>query len=97
MGHPLLQARADPPTVSSPFITKCDTAGEVSFAGTSMLTDLVFRLVPNVNHAYFRLRQQYQMWPRAIKRPNPWRRFADTPLVGPPGVSAGKFTVSRIS
>jgi hypothetical protein len=37
-----------------------DTAGEVGFAGISTLTDLVFKLVPNVNHAYFRLRQQYQ-------------------------------------
>jgi hypothetical protein len=43
-----------------PVITKCDPAGEVGFAGISTLTGLVFKLVPNVNHVYFRLRQQDQ-------------------------------------
>jgi hypothetical protein len=61
-------------------LTKTDTAGEVSFAGIITLTNPVFRLVLNVNGAYFKLRQQYQNWPRAINRPNPYRRFADTPL-----------------
>ena len=37
-----------------------DTAGEVSFAGISTLTNPVFGLVLNVNRAYFRLRQQYR-------------------------------------
>jgi hypothetical protein len=41
-------------------LTKNDTAGEVSFAGMSTLTNLVFRLLPNVNRTSFRLRQQYQ-------------------------------------
>jgi hypothetical protein len=39
---------------------KNDTDGEVSFAGICPLTTLAFRLVPNVNHAYCGLRQQYQ-------------------------------------
>jgi hypothetical protein len=42
------------------FVTKTDTAGEVFFAGTSPLTRHVFKRMPNVIHAYFRLRQQYQ-------------------------------------
>src|SRR5215510_6464881 len=45
--------------------TKSDTAGEVIFAGSSTLTHRVFEDLPNVNHAYLRLRQQYQKWPRA--------------------------------
>jgi hypothetical protein len=39
-----------------------DTAGAVSFAGMSALTNPVFRLVLNVNRAYFGLRQQYHFW-----------------------------------
>jgi hypothetical protein len=35
-----------------------DTAGEVSFVGTNTLTNLVFKLVPNVNRVQVRLRQQ---------------------------------------
>jgi hypothetical protein len=35
-----------------------ETAGEVIFAGTSPLTKHVFKRLTNVNHAYFRLRQQ---------------------------------------
>jgi hypothetical protein len=41
-------------------IVTFDTAGEVSFAGISALANPVFGLVLNVNHTYFRLRQQYQ-------------------------------------
>jgi hypothetical protein len=37
-----------------------DTAGEVSFAGMSTLTNLVFGLLLNVNRTSSRLRQQYQ-------------------------------------
>jgi hypothetical protein len=39
-----------------------DTAGEVSFVGTNTLTNLVFKLVPNVNRVQVRLRQQYHFW-----------------------------------
>jgi hypothetical protein len=35
------------------------------FATASTLTHQVFNGLPNVNRAYFRLRQQYQNWPRA--------------------------------
>jgi hypothetical protein len=42
--------------------TKSDTAGEVSFSGTSTLTNTIFRLVPHVNRVYLRLRQQYHFW-----------------------------------
>jgi hypothetical protein len=35
-----------------------DTAGEVSFAGISTLTNTVFGFALNLNHTYFRLRQQ---------------------------------------
>jgi hypothetical protein len=38
------------------------TAGEVIFVDTSPLTKHVFKRLPNVNHAYFRLRQQYRFW-----------------------------------
>src|SRR5919198_147911 len=31
--------------------------------------------------AYFRLRHQYQNWPRAMMCPNPYRRSADTPQI----------------
>jgi hypothetical protein len=43
-------------------IVAFDTAGEVSFAGISTLTNPVFRLVLHVNRAYFRLRQPYRFW-----------------------------------
>jgi hypothetical protein len=43
-----------------------------------MRTNPAFRLVPNVHCVYFRFRQQYQMWPRAINRSNPWTPSADT-------------------
>jgi hypothetical protein len=39
-----------------------DPAGEVMFAGSSTLTHRVFEDLPNVNHAYVRLRQQDQFW-----------------------------------
>jgi hypothetical protein len=39
-----------------------DTAGEVIFATVSTLTHQVFIGLPNMNHAYFRLRQQYHIW-----------------------------------
>jgi transposase-like protein len=39
-----------------------DTAGEVSFAGISTPRNPDFRIVLNVNRAYFRLRQQYHFW-----------------------------------
>jgi hypothetical protein len=45
--------------IQSPF-TKSDTDGEVIFAGSSALTYRVFGDLPNVNHAYLRLRHQYQ-------------------------------------
>jgi hypothetical protein len=45
--------------------TKSDTDGEVSFAGIYPLTNSVFRFVPNVNRAYFKLRHQYQKCTRA--------------------------------
>lgn len=35
-----------------------DTDGEVSFASANALTNLVFKLVPNVNRVHFRLRHQ---------------------------------------
>jgi hypothetical protein len=41
-------------------LTKTDTDGEVIFAGIYPLINPVFRFVPNVNRAYFRLRHQYQ-------------------------------------
>jgi hypothetical protein len=44
----------------SPSLTKNDTDGEVIFAGIYPLIKPVFRFVPNVNRAYFRLRHQYQ-------------------------------------
>jgi hypothetical protein len=39
-----------------------DTAGEVSFAGISMLANPAFGLVLNIHYTYFRLRQQYHFW-----------------------------------
>jgi hypothetical protein len=48
-----------------PAFTKSDTTGEVSFAGICPLTHPVFRLVPKVNRASYRLRQQYQKCARA--------------------------------
>jgi hypothetical protein len=50
--------RGIPMRQSRTLVTKSDTDGEVSLVGTSTLTDLVFRLVPNVNHASYRLRHQ---------------------------------------
>ena len=43
-------------------IVTFDTAGEVSFARISMLTNPAFRLVLNVNRVFFGLRQQYRFW-----------------------------------
>jgi hypothetical protein len=40
----------------------CDTAGEVVFATTSMLTHQVFNSPPHMNRASFRLRQPYHLW-----------------------------------
>jgi hypothetical protein len=39
-------------------VTKSDTDGEVMFTMTSTLTYQVFIGLPNMNRAYFRLRQQ---------------------------------------
>jgi hypothetical protein len=39
-----------------------DTGGEVIFATASTPTHLVFNSLPNMNCAYFRLRQQYPFW-----------------------------------
>jgi hypothetical protein len=55
----------NPHAHSRPFyLTKSDTAGEVIFAGSSTLTHRVFENLPNVNHAYLRLRQQFaiRLW-----------------------------------
>ena len=41
-----------------------DTEGEVIFMGSSMLMHRVFENLPNVNHAYLKLRRQYQNWLR---------------------------------
>jgi hypothetical protein len=38
-----------------------DTDGEVIFATASRLTHKVFNSLPNINPAYFRLRQQYYL------------------------------------
>jgi hypothetical protein len=43
-------------------MTIFDTAGEVIFVGTSPLTRHVFKRMPNVIPAYFKLRQQYHFW-----------------------------------
>jgi hypothetical protein len=47
-------------TSKRPCFSKCDTDGEVIFATASTLTHQVFNSLPNINRAYFRLRQQYQ-------------------------------------
>jgi hypothetical protein len=40
--------------------TKSDTGGEFIFSGPTKLPPAVFKYLPKVNRAYFRLRQQYQ-------------------------------------
>jgi hypothetical protein len=59
--------------------TKTDTAGEVIFGGLASLQTSLLSGCRAWIRAYFRLRQQYQNWPRALNRPNPWTGFADTP------------------
>src|SRR6266566_6935789 len=54
-------------------ITKRDPAGEVIFAAASTLTHRVFNGLPNMHRVYFRLRHQYQIWPRA----GLWARSCD--------------------
>src|SRR5919201_1244375 len=70
---------SNPATTSGLFVV-FDTDGEVIFATASTPTHLVFNSLLNMNCACFRLRHQYQMWPRAINSSNPYRRFADTPV-----------------
>jgi hypothetical protein len=43
-----------------------DTGGEVIFATASRPTHLVFNSLPNMNCAYFRLRQQYLAYNRSV-------------------------------
>jgi hypothetical protein len=43
-------------------IAMFDPAGEVVFATASMLKHQVFNSPPNMNRAYFRLRQQDHVW-----------------------------------
>jgi hypothetical protein len=47
---------------SSHSLTKSDTNGEIIFVGSSTLTHRVFENLPNLNHAYLRLRHQYPCW-----------------------------------
>lgn len=43
-------------------IVAFDIDGEVSFSGTSMVTNTIFRPAPNEHCVYFKLRHQYHVW-----------------------------------